>query len=159
MEKLKRPLVFGATNMELKIKKLRENAVIPTKATVGSAGFDLYAAIDNNIEIPAKGSAVIPTGIAIALPSDGYVALIFPRSGLSVKYGISMLNCVGVIDSDYRGELSIGLINHFETPYTIKPGERIAQLLLMPIATATMLIVDELDDTVRGEKGFGSTGR
>lgn len=145
--------------MELKIKKLRENAVIPTKATSGSAGFDLYAAIDKSIKIPAGGTAVISTGIAIALPSDGYVALIFPRSGLSVKHGIGMLNSVGVIDSDYRGELSVGLINQFKTPYVIEPGERIAQLLIMPVTPALLLEVDELDDTVRGEKGFGSTGR
>lgn len=145
--------------MELKIKKLRSCASIPTKATKGSAGFDLYAAIENNIEIPANGNAVIPTGIAISLPSEDYVALIFPRSGLSVKHGISMLNCVGVIDSDYRGELSVGLINHFKTPYTIEPGERVAQLLLMPVVAARLLVVDELDDTERGEKGFGSTGR
>ncbi len=145
--------------MELKIKKLRENAVIPTKATSGSAGFDLYAAIEESVKIPAGGNAVISTGIAIALPSDGYVALIFPRSGLSVKHGIGMLNSVGVIDSDYRGELSVGLINQFKTPYTIEPGERIAQLLLMPIASAQLLVVDELDNTIRGEKGFGSTGR
>ena len=145
--------------MKLRIKKLRENAVIPTKATSGSAGFDLYAAIDESVKIPAGGNAVISTGIAIALPSDGYVALIFPRSGLSVKHGIGMLNSVGVIDSDYRGELSVGLINHFKTPYTIEPGERIAQLLIMPVIPPLLLEVDELDDTVRGEKGFGSTGR
>lgn len=145
--------------MKLRIKKLRENAVIPTKATSGSAGFDLYAAIDESVKIPAGGNAVISTGIAIALPSDGYVALIFPRSGLSVKHGIGMLNSVGVIDSDYRGELSIGLINHFKTPYTIEPGERIAQLLIMPVIPPLLLEVDELDDTARGEKGFGSTGR
>lgn len=145
--------------MKLRIKKLRENAVIPTKATSGSAGFDLYAAIDESVKIPAGGNAVISTGIAIALPSDGYVALIFPRSGLSVKHGIGMLNSVGVIDSDYRGELSIGLINHFKTPYTIEPRERIAQLLIMPVIPPLLLEVDELDDTARGEKGFGSTGR
>lgn len=145
--------------MKLRIKKLRENAVIPTKATSGSAGFDLYAAIDESVKIPAGGNAVISTGIAIALPSDGYVALIFPRSGLSVKHGIGMLNSVGVIDSDYRGELSVGLINHFKTPYTIEPGERIAQLLIMPVIPPLLLEVDELDDTARGEKGFGSTGR
>ncbi len=101
----------------------------------------------------------MPTGIAIALPDSGHVALIFPRSGLAVKNGVGMLNSVGVIDSDYRGEISVGLVNQFDTPYTIEPGERIAQLLVVPVALPDIEETDDLGQTARGAGGFGSTGR
>ena len=144
--------------MELKIKKLRENAKIPFRATEGSAGMDLYACIDEPITLEAGEKAVIPTGIAIALPSPELGAFIFARSGLAIKHGIGLLNSVGVIDSDYRGEVCVGLINQFKEPYTVQPDERIAQMVIMPVSLIQPVEVDELDETERGTGGFGSTG-
>lgn len=144
--------------MELKIKKLRENAKIPFRATEGSAGMDLYACIDEPITLEAGEKAVIPTGIAIALPSPELGAFIFARSGLAIKHGIGLLNSVGVIDSDYRGEVCVGLINQLKEPYTIQPDERIAQMVIMPVSLIRPVEVDELDETERGTGGFGSTG-
>jgi dUTP pyrophosphatase len=100
----------------------------------------------------------VPTGLAVAIP-EGYVGLIFARSGLATKFGVAPANCVGVIDSDYRGEVIVGLSNHSGEDYVIQPGERIAQLVLMPIVQAGITVVDDLDDTQRGTGGFGSTGR
>ena len=104
-------------------------------------------------------TAVIPTGLAIEIPSSEYAAFIFARSGLSVKHGIGLLNSVGVIDSDYRGELKVGVINQKRESYTIMPGERIAQLVIMPVSCMPVCEVSELSDTDRGEGGFGSTGK
>ena len=115
--------------------------------------------MDEPITIPAGGRAVIPTGIAIALPSAQYVALVFARSGLGIKHGVAPANCVGVIDSDYRGEIMVGLQNSGESDYTIQPADRIAQLMITPVVQAQVELVDELDDTDRGAGGFGSTGR
>lgn len=143
---------------QLKIKKLRENAKIPFRATEGSAGMDLYACIDEPITLEAGEKAVIPTGIAIALPSAELGAFIFARSGLAIKHGIGLLNSVGVIDSDYRGEVCVGLINQLKEPYTIQPDERIAQMVIMPVSLIQPIEVDELDETERGAGGFGSTG-
>ena len=109
--------------------------------------------------IPAGGRKVIPTGLAIALPSADYVALIFARSGLGVKHGIAPANCVGVIDSDYRGELMVGLQNSGDSDFTIQPADRIAQLMITPVVQATISMVEELDETQRGAGGFGSTGK
>jgi dUTP pyrophosphatase len=145
--------------MELKIKKLRENAKIPLRATPGSAGMDLYACIDEPITLAGGEKAVIPTGIAIALPSADLGAFIFARSGLAIKHGIGLLNSVGVIDSDYRGEICVGLINQLKEPYTINPDERIAQMVIMPVSLIPPVEVSELDETERGEGGFGSTGK
>ncbi len=144
--------------MELKIKKLRENAKIPFRATEGSAGMDLYACIDEPVTLEAGEKAVIPTGIAIALPSPELGAFIFARSGLAIKHGIGLLNSVGVIDSDYRGEVCVGLINQLKEPYTVQPDERIAQMVIMPVSLIQPVEVDELDETERGTGGFGSTG-
>ena len=105
------------------------------------------------------GRAVIPTGIAIALPSADYVALVFARSGLGIKHGVVPGNCVGVIDSDYRGEIMVGLYNSGESEYTVQPGDRIAQLMVTPVVQASVELVDELDETERGAGGFGSTGK
>lgn len=143
----------------LKIKKVRENAKVPQRATEGSAGLDLCAAIDEPILLKKGATAVIPTGIAIALPSSGYGAFVFPRSGLAVKHGIGLLNSVGVIDSDYRGEIMVGVINQIDEEYTIQPGERIAQMVIMPVSTMPVEEVCELDETERGAGGFGSTGK
>ena len=144
--------------MELKIKKVSENAKIPFRATKGSAGMDLCACIDAPLTLKGGETAVIPTGIAISLPSEEMGAFVFARSGLAIKHGIGLLNSVGVIDSDYRGEIKVGVINQISEPYTIEPGERIAQLVIMPVCPLDPVEVDDLDDTARGEGGFGSTG-
>lgn len=119
---------------------------------------DLHACIDQAVVIPAGGRAVIPTGIAIALPSADYVALVFARSGLGIKHGIAPANCVGVIDSDYRGEILVGLQNSGDADYTVQPADRIAQLMITPVLQAAVRMVDQLDDTQRGAGGLGSTG-
>lgn len=142
----------------LKIKKVNENAVIPHRATEGSAGLDLCACIDEPLTLGGGETALIPTGLAIALPSAQYGAFIFARSGLSIKHGIGLLNSVGVIDSDYRGEIKVGVINQVKEPYTIQPGERIAQLVVMPVSTMPVEAAESLDETERGAGGFGSTG-
>ena len=143
---------------EIKVKKLRENAVVPKIATSGSAAADLYACIDEEVTVPAGKSTVIPVGIAIAVP-EGYGAFIFARSGLGIKHGIAPRNCVGVIDSDYRGEICVGLQNSSDEDYVIKPNDRIAQMAIMPVMPAEYVLCNELSDTERGEGGFGSTGK
>ena len=143
----------------LKIKKVRENAKLPTRGTVGSAGMDLYACIDEPITLNGGDKAVIPTGIAIGLDNPEYAAFIYARSGLAIKHGIGLLNSVGVIDSDYRGEICVGVINQLKEPYTIQPFERIAQMVIQPVALPELVGVDELDNTDRGAGGFGSTGK
>ncbi len=145
--------------MQLKIKRLSENAVIPKNATSGSAGMDLYSCIDGDIVIEPGKRELIPTGIAIALESPLFVAYIFARSGLAIKSGITLSNCVGVVDSDYRGEVKVGLINLSDKPYTVKNGERIAQMVISPVIMPVITEVDELDETERAAGGFGSTGK
>lgn len=144
--------------MELKIKKVRENAKIPTRATVGSAGMDLYACIDEPITLKKGDKAVIPTGIAIGLDDPHYAAFIHSRSGLAIKHGIGLLNSVGVIDSDYRGEICVGVIKQTEGEYTIEPYERIAQMVIKRVELPEIVEVSALDQTDRGAGGFGSTG-
>ena len=145
--------------MEIKIKKLRENAKIPKRATAGSAGMDLYARIDEPITLAPGQLAIVPTGIAIALPDNTCAAFLYARSGLGVKHGICLSNGVGVIDSDYRGEICAGLCNVSDKPYTIEPDERVCQMVIAPVLTPDVVEVSELDDTDRGEGGFGSTGK
>ena len=149
--------------MELKIKalspKIGTDIPAPFYASPGAAAMDLHACLDGAVTIAAGKREVIPTGIAIALPSADYVALVFARSGLGIKHGIAPANCVGVIDSDYRGEILVGLQNSSDTDYTIQPGDRIAQLMITPVVQAQVTLVDELDDTQRGAGGFGSTGK
>jgi dUTP pyrophosphatase len=147
--------------MELKIKALspRVAAAPPHFATAGSAAMDLCACVDAPVVLPPHGRAMIPAGLAIALPSADYVALLFARSGLGIKQGVCLANGVGVIDSDYRGEICVGLLNTAQTPYTVQPGDRIAQLMVVPVVQPTVRLVDELDETDRGASGFGSTGR
>lgn len=149
--------------MELKIKALSarigKDIPAPRYATSGAAAMDICACIDEPVTIPAGGRAVISTGIAIALPSADYVALMFIRSGLGIKKGICLSNGVGVIDSDYRGELRVGLSNCSGEDYTVLPGDRISQLMVIPVMCPTPVFVDELDETQRGEGGLGSTGR
>ncbi len=145
--------------MEIKIKKLKKDAIIPTRGSLCAAGYDLYACTDEEvIIIPPHGSAKIGTGIALAI-EDGYFGAIFARSGLATKQSLRPANCVGVADSDYRGEYTVFLHNDSETPKTIHKGDRIAQLVIMPFITADFIETDTLDSTKRGDKGFGSTGK
>ena len=143
----------------VKVKKLKENAVVPKRATIGSAGADLYACIDEPVTIEPGSLAMIPTGLAIELESSDFAAFLFARSGLGVKHGITLSNGVGVVDSDYRGEVCVGLCNVSNESYTISAGERIAQMVIMPVKPAEFVVADELSDTSRGEGGFGSTGK
>ena len=135
----------------VKVKKLKENAVIPKRATSGSAGADLYACIDEPVVIEPSQLVKIPTGIAIELQRPDLGAFLFARSGLGVKYGIT--------HSDYRGEICVGLCNVSDKPYTIQPNERIAQMVIMPVVLADFAEADELGDTQRGTGGFGSSGK
>ncbi|MBQ4136762.1 MAG: dUTP diphosphatase [Clostridia bacterium] len=143
---------------EVKIKKVRKGAVIPEYATSGSAALDLRSAADECIVIPARSRAAIPTGIAIATEDASVVSIVCARSGLATKHGICLANGIGVIDSDYRGEILVSLLNNSDTDFTVEPGDRVAQLMFMPVLTAKLLECDELDKTERGEGGFGSTG-
>ena len=149
--------------MELKIKALSEKIgreiPLPHFATGGAACMDLCACTDESITLNAGEHHLVPTGIAIALPSAEYVALVFARSGLGIKKGVCLSNGVGVIDSDYRGEIGVGLVNLGDAPYTVQPGDRIAQLMVVPVVQPTLTVVDTLDETERGAGGFGSTGR
>lgn len=146
-------------NSVLKVKRVRENAKLPFRATKGSAGMDLYACIDEEKTIAPGELLTIPTGIAIELPSEDFVAYIFARSGLGVKHGICLSNGVGVIDSDYRGEVCVGLCNVSNESYTIAPSERIAQLVISPVSLMPIMECESLTDTNRGKGGFGSTGK
>ena len=145
--------------MELNIKLLSPNAVLPKYATPGSAAMDLSACLDEPVVLQPGQRTLLPTGIAIALPGPEYVALVFVRSSLGAKYGIALSNGVGVIDSDYRGEIKVGLTNLSDVPYTIQPGDRVAQLAILPVTQPTVVQVAELDETDRGAGGFGSTGK
>lgn len=148
--------------MDLKIKaispKIGGEIPYPYYASAGAAAMDLHACLDAPLTIYPGALVSIPTGIAIALPSPDYVALVFARSGLGIKHGVAPSNCLGVIDSDYRGEVMVGLQNSGDTDYTIQPGDRIAQLMVIPVVQAQVRMVDELDETRRGSGGFGSTG-
>lgn len=144
-------------NMPVNIKKLRDNATIPTYGSAYAAGADLYACLDANLTIEPGDTYLVPTGLAMELPC-GYAGLIYARSGLASKKGLAPANKVGVIDSDYRGEVMVALHNHSKVAATIEPNERIAQLVITPYIAASFAVVDELDSTERGEGGFGSTG-
>lgn len=144
--------------MKIEIKKLRENAVIPTRGSLQAAGYDLYAAIDEPVTIKPHTTEKIGTGLAIAVP-DGYFGAIFARSGLATKQGLRPANCVGVADSDYRGEYIVALHNDTDEEKTVGTGERIAQLVVMPYLSVEFEERDELSETERGEGGFGSTGK
>lgn len=149
--------------MELKFKaihpKIGREIPLPQFATPGSAAMDLRACLDGPVTLQAWARAVIPTGLAMALPSADYVALVFARSGLGIKKGVCLSNGVGVIDSDYRGEIAVGLVNLSGEDYTVQPGDRIAQLMVVPVVQPTVTLADELDETDRGSGGLGSTGR
>ena len=148
--------------MDLNIKavspKIGRAIPYPYYASAGAAAMDLHACLDAPLTIHPGDLVSVPTGIAIALPSAEYMALVFARSGLGVKHGVALSNGVGVIDSDYRGELRVGLTNFSRTPYTIAPGDRIAQLAVVPVVQVRPVPVLDLDETARGSGGFGSTG-
>ncbi|WRS28771.1 dUTP diphosphatase [Oscillospiraceae bacterium MB08-C2-2] len=144
---------------QLRVQKLKPTAVLPQRATEGSAGYDLCACLEQPLTLPAGGRVLVPTGIAIQLEGPSYAAFVFGRSGLGIKRGIVPSNGVGVVDSDYRGEIMVGLTNHGQEDYQIAPGERIAQMVIMPVATPQLVEAEALEDTQRGQGGFGSTGR
>lgn len=143
--------------MRVSFKKLDEQAKMPTYGTSYSAGADLYACLEEPVTILPGEACMIPTGLSMAIP-EGYVGLIFARSGLAVKQGLAPSNKVGVIDADYRGEILVSLFNHSKEPRTVEPGERIAQMVITPFLKAQWMESEELDETVRGAGGFGSTG-
>ena len=145
--------------MEIKIKKLKDNAVLPSRGSAAAAGYDLYACLESeSVEIAPHTTVKIGTGLSIAVP-DGYFGAIFARSGLAAKEGLRPANCVGVADSDYRGEYIVALHNDGEAYRTVKNGDRIAQLVIMPFLSVEFCEVAELDETERGAGGFGSTGK
>ena len=144
--------------IEIEIKRIRDGAVIPFYATEGSAGMDLVASITEPIILLPNEITKIPTGIAIGINNPYIGAFVYPRSGLSSKFGISLINSVGVIDSDYTGEIICPIINHSENEYCIKPGDRIAQLVFHPVYKVTFKEVGDLEKTERGDGGFGSSG-
>lgn len=149
--------------MELKIKPLSEKIgkeiPFPYYASEGAAAMDLHACIEAPVTLKPLQRTIIPTGIAIELPSAEYVALLFARSGLGIKHGITLSNSVGVIDSDYRGEIGVGIVNISDEAYTINPADRIAQMAIFPIARCGIKICEELSETNRGAGAMGSTGK
>lgn len=145
--------------INIKIKKIKNYAVIPTKSTVHAAGFDLYACLDNeSVEIQPQTNVKIGTGLSFELP-NGYMSLIFARSGIATKESLRPANCVGVIDSDYRGEYIFPLFNDSNEVKIVKNNERIAQLVILPYPEISFTEVDELSSTTRGKNGFGSSGK
>ena len=143
---------------KVQIKKLNEQAIVPTNGSEKAAGHDLYACLEDKVEISSGETVKIGTGIAVAIP-DGYFGAIFARSGLATKSGLRPANCVGVVDSDYRGEVIVALHNDSGATRTVSNGERIAQLVVTPYLFIDLYEVDELDETTRGTGGFGSTGK
>ena len=144
--------------IELKVLKLNDDVVLPSYATNGAAGMDLRAFIDKPVLLKPLERKLIPTGLKIELPT-GYEAQIRPRSGMSIKHGITLVNCVGTIDEDYRGEVCIPIINLSNEDFTIQNGDRIAQMIIAPVTQAIIKEVSIISDTLRGTGGFGSTGK
>jgi len=142
----------------IRLKLLRPDACVPTYGSTQAAGADLYACIDSAVTLAPGDTAWIPTGVAMELP-EGYAGLVYARSSLGTKRGLAPANKVGVIDSDYRGEIRVVLFNHSKQEQKIEPGERVAQLLITPVITPGFQVVDELVETERSDKGFGSTGK
>lgn len=148
--------------MKIQIMRIAHDDVkakMPTRATEGSAGLDLYAAIAAPVTIPPQGLTSVPTGIAVGFPSTACAGFVFARSGLATRYGVALANGVGVIDSDYTGEITVGLCNLSDRPYTLEPGERFAQLVIMQVSPVDIEWTDTLTATARSDAGFGSTGR
>lgn len=141
----------------IKLKKLKDDATLPKYMTDASAGMDLYSANDEDILLTPGSRALVPTGIAIAIPI-GYEAQIRPRSGLALKHGVTLVNTPGTIDADYRGEVMAIMINHGDKPFVVSKGMRIAQMVIAKIHKARMVVSETLDETKRGSGGFGHTG-
>ena len=142
--------------IRLEVKKVRDDAVVPARAYAGDAGMDLTAC--ERVELAPGARALVPTGLAVAIP-DGYAGYVQPRSGLAAKHGISIVNTPGLVDSGYRGELLVNLVNHDdERAFVIEPGMRIAQLVILQVPPVELVEVDELPDSERGADGFGSSG-
>ena len=152
--------VFAPINVPVRLLPHAEGLPLPAYETRGSAGMDVRAAVPDAepVTLAPGARTMVPTGLTMAVPS-GYEAQMRPRSGLAAKHGVTCLNSPGTIDSDYRGELKVILINHGDEPFVIRRGERIAQLVIAPVVQAAWVEAETLDDTVRGEGGFGSTGR
>ncbi|MFL6693908.1 MAG: dUTP diphosphatase [Ramlibacter sp.] len=146
-------------NIDVKILDPRMADALPAYATPGSAGLDLRACIDGPVELEANAWKLIPTGIAIWIKDPGYAALVLPRSGLGHKHGIVLGNLVGLIDSDYQGQLMVSCWNRSDTPFVLQPMERLAQLVIVPVMQATFNVVDEFPPSERGAGGYGSTGK
>ena len=144
--------------INLKIQKLDEKVTVPCYQTEGAAGMDLCAFLNEPLTLKSLERKLIPTGLKMELP-HGYEAQVRPRSGMSIKHGITLVNCVGTIDEDYRGELCVPVINLSTEEFTIQNGDRIAQMIIAPVTKAEIAVVTELSDTQRGEGGFGSTGK
>lgn len=144
--------------ISLKILKLNEKVTVPCYQTEGAAGMDLCAFLDVPVTLKSLERKLIPTGLKIELP-HGFEAQIRPRSGMSIKHGITLINCVGTIDEDYRGEVCVPIVNLSTEEFTINNGDRIAQMIIAPVTKAQIDVVQELSDTKRGEGGFGSTGK
>ena len=142
----------------IRVKKLHENAILPTYGSAEAAGADLYACLDEPVTVAPGATAWIPTGLAMEIPK-GCAGLVYARSGLACKKGLAPANKVGVIDSDYRGPVTVVLHNHGTEPQTIAHGERIAQMVITPVLTPAYEVAEELSDTDRGQGGFGSTGK
>ena len=144
--------------MEIRIRRLSETAMLPVRGSAAAAGYDLYADVEEKVEIAPHETEMIHTGLALAIP-EGYFGAVFARSGLAAKESLRPANCVGVIDADYRGPLMVALHNDSEAVRVIEPGERIAQLVILPFLSAEFSEAEELDETERGPAGFGSTGK
>lgn len=151
-------IIIFMDKINLKLQKLDENVTVPCYQTEGAAGMDLCAFLQEPITLKSLERKLIPTGLKMELP-HGYEAQIRPRSGMSIKHGITLINCVGTIDEDYRGELCVPVVNLSTESFTINNGDRIAQMIISPVTKANIEVVTELSDTQRGEGGFGSTGR
>ena len=147
------------TTIDLKVLDARMAAHLPAYATAGSAGLDLRACLDEAIELAPGQTVLIPTGLSIHIGDAGLAAVILPRSGLGHKHGIVLGNLVGLIDSDYQGQLMVSCWNRGQSSFTIEPMERIAQMMIVPVVQATFRVVDEFGASARGEGGFGSTGK
>lgn len=149
----------GEGDRVIPVRLVREGAgdLVPAYQTEGAAGMDLRADIEAEIVLPPMGRALVPTGISVALPA-GVEAQVRPRSGLAARHGVTCLNSPGTVDSDYRGEIRVVLVNLGSEPFPVRRGDRIAQLVFSPVLRASLRIVDDLDPTTRGEGGFGHTG-
>lgn len=151
-------MFYEFTKKQVAIKKLNARATVPTYGSEFAAGADLYACTDADIKIKPHETILVPTGLAMEIPV-GYAGFIYARSGLASKKGLAPANKVGVVDSDYRGEVKVALHNHSESVQTVAAGERVAQMIIAPYVVAEYIELEELSETVRGAGGFGSTGR